>query len=334
MAIYGQGITPPQGAIANELTAVTRRAYMHTVYVQLWKSAPLIAALLNSAQVASGGISPITVPLQGTPMVTISNIGYDGTFNQPGVTPGLQNAEWNLKGYITAIPFLGMEGLVQVDYSVVPLIEARLNDACNVTRDQLASDLYNNISNTQSLIGLNGAVDDGTYLSTYAGISRTSNTFWRSIVVANSPAVAPTQDLMYQYLLQVQKYAELPKMGIMGMGTFGKLAQDIQADVQYHVTPSSNFGMGTIGSYFRAIDIAGVPFYADPYCPEGTLYLLNTDYLSLFIHERAGFTFTGFESRLPVFQIGYIGAILTLLELVNVKCKSHAKVTGLTYLSI
>jgi hypothetical protein len=335
MPQYGSGIIPQQGAIASELAAITRRAFLPKVYVQLWKSTPLMAALLAHAQVASGGLSPITVPLQGNPMVTIQNVGYDGSFNQPGIIPGLQNAEFNLKGYLTAIPFLGMEGLVQLDYAVVPLIEARMNDATNVTLDRFANDLYNNLSNNTSMIGLPGAIDDGTFLATYGGVNRTSNVFWKSTYVHNGALAAPTRNLMLQYIAQVTKVTgETPKMGIMGFGTWTQLAQDFTSQERYVVTPNSAFGEGKVQALFRALDVAGVPFYADPYCPEGTLYLMNPDYLSLYIHERAGFYFTGFESTLPNGQFGYIGALLTLLELVDVKCKAHGKMDGLQFLNI
>jgi len=335
MPQYGTGVIPQQGAIANELAAITRRAFLPKVYIQLWKSTPMMAALLAHAQVASGGLSPITVPLQGNPMVTIQNVGYDGSFNQPGVIPGLQNAEFNLKGYLTAIPFLGMEGLVQLDYAVVPLIEARMNDATNVTLDRFANDLYTNIANNSSMIGLPGAVDDGTFLATYGGVNRVANTFWKSTYVNNGAPTTPTRNLMLQYIAQVTKQTgEIPKMGIMGFGTWTALAQDFTSQERYVVTPNQAFGEGKVQALFRALDVAGVPFYADPYCPEGTLYLLNTDYLSLYIHERAGFYFTGFESMLPNGQFGYIGALLTLLELVDVKCKAHGKFTNLSLLKI
>jgi hypothetical protein len=318
------------------LAAITRRAFLPKVYIQLWKSTPMMAALLSHAQVASGGLSPITVPLQGSPMVTIQNVGYDGSFNQPGVLPGLQNAEFNLKGYLTAIPFLGMEGLVQLDYAVVPLIEARMNDATNVTLDRFATDLFNNLSNNASMIGLPGAVDDGTNLVTYGGVSRTANVFWKSVFVNNAAPTNPTRNLLLQYIAQVTKVTgEIPKIGLCGFGTWTALAQDFTSQERYVVTPTSAFGADNkVSSLFRALDVAGVPVYADPYCPEGTLYLLNTDYLSLYIHERAGFYFTGFESTLPNGQFGYIGALLTLLELVDVKCKAHGKFANLAFLNI
>jgi hypothetical protein len=309
---------------------------MPRVYVQIWKSAPTIAALLASAQVATGGLSPITAPVQGTPMVSGQWVDYSGSFEQPGVQPGIQDAEFNLKAFVSTIPFLGFEGLVQLDYSVVPLIEARMNDSTNVTIDTFATSLFNNVSNSQQLIGLPAAIDDGTFSVTYGGISRTTNTFWKSVYVAGSGNVTPTRNLMLQYISQVSKTTgEMPSLGIMGFGTWTLLAQDFTSQERYNITPGKAFGADEKAeSLFRALDVAGVPFYADPYCPEGTLYLINTNYLSLYLHERAAFSFTGFESTLPNNQLGYVGAILSLLELVDVKCKAHGKFSGLAYLNI
>ncbi len=79
MPTFGSGIIPASGAIAAELTSVVRRAFMPRVYVQIWKAAPAIAALLSSAQVASGGLSPVTVPVQGAPMVSGQWTDYSGS---------------------------------------------------------------------------------------------------------------------------------------------------------------------------------------------------------------------------------------------------------------
>jgi hypothetical protein len=317
------------------LSAVVRRAYLPRVFVQIWKSAPTIAALLSSAQVATGGLSPITAPVQGTPMVSGQWVDYSGSFQQPAVQPGIQDAEYNLKAFVTTVPFLGMEGLVQLDYSVVPLIDARMNDSTNVTIDTFANSLFGNVSNTQQLIGLPAAVDDGTFAITYGGLSRTTNSWWRSVYVHGS-STTPTRNLMLQFIAQVTKQTgEMPALGIMGFGTWTLLAQDFTSQERYNVTPGNGFGADNkIQSLFRALDVAGVPFYADPYCPEGVLYLLNTNYLSLYLHERAAFSFTGFESTLPNNQLGYVGAILSLLELVNVKCRAHGKFDGLQFLNI
>jgi len=52
------------------------------------------------------------------------------------------------------------------------------------------------------------------------------------------------------------------------------------------------------------------------------------------VHEKGSFVFTGFESTLPNWQIGYVGAVLTIAELVSTKPKSMTKVTGYNSLTL
>ena len=137
MAIGG-GILPASGTSQfNELTYVTRRAFIPKLVVQLYNSTPLLAALLANSQTASGGVSSVTVPVQGSQFVNAQWSDYSGSFAQPAVQQGAYNAEWNLKLMIAPVPFLGMEGAVQQDYAVIPLIEARMNDATNVMMDAM-----------------------------------------------------------------------------------------------------------------------------------------------------------------------------------------------------
>ena len=335
MPVLGTGIIP-SGSIATELTYVTRRAFIPKMVVQIYNTSPLLAALLSNAQTASGGVSSVTVPVQGQAFVNSQWTDYSGSFNQPQVQQGAFNAEFNLKAIVTPIPFLGMEGAVQLNHAVIPLIEARMNDATNSMSDAMATALYTNYTNNQQFIGLDGAVDDGTNLTTYGNINRSTYSWWQSKVY-NASSAAPTRQNVFQYIAGVNKNgAEMPTFGVCGFGTFAKLAQDFLASEQFQVTPGTGFDSGEDGirSGFRALMVAGVPIYADPYCPEGTLYLVNTNYLSLYIHEQASFAFTGFESLLSNYQLGYVGAVLTIGELVLTKPKSAGRVYNYTYLTI
>jgi hypothetical protein len=337
--ILGTGILPPSGAIATELTSVVRRAFVPKVFVQIYQSSPLMLAFLANNNMATGGVSPITVPVQGTQMTTGQWIGYDGSFNLPGTIPGIQNAEFNLKGYITPIPFLGMEGLVQVDYSVVPLIEARMNDAAEQTIKSFTTALYGNISNTSQIIGLPGAIDDGTNASSYGGIARSTTNaqgtaWWKSYYVSNA-GTGLSRDLVLTYVAAVtKKTGESPNIGVCGFGTWTTLAKDFTSNERYNYTPSNTYSDGKISAHFRAIEVAGVPVYPDPYCPEGTLYLLNTNYINLYIHERAAFQVLPFESTFANGQLGYVGGLLNVMELVNVKPQAHGAINGLSYTSL
>ena len=331
MPVFGQGIVPAAGPIANELTYVTRRAFIPKMVVQLYQSSPVIAALLANSQTASGGVSSISVPVQGQPFVNTQWSDYSGSFNQPQAQQGAFLAEFNLKSLITPIPFLGMEGAVQMDHAIIPLIEARMHVATNSMVDAMANALYNNTSSTQQLLGLPAAVDDGTQASaTYGNINRTANAWWQSKYYSTSGNLTRIKTM--QYIAAAQKYgSEMPTMGVVGIATYLGLANDIQAIESYQIQPGNGFDSDgdRPRSLFRAIDIAGVPVYADPYCPEGTMYLLNANYLNLYVHDQASFAFTGFESLLSNYQLGYVGAVLTLCELVLTKPKTCVRVTGL-----
>lgn len=332
----GGGILPASGTSQyTELTYVTRRAFIPKLVVQLYNSTPLMAALIANSQSASGGVSQVTVPVQGAQFVNAQWSDYSGSFAQPSVQQGAYNAEFNLKLMICPVPFLGMEGAVQQDHAIIPLIEARMNDATNVMMDAMATSLYNNTTDTQQFIGLPGAVDDGTTMQTYGNIDRSTYTWWKSKVYA-AGGVNPTRQNVLQYISgTVKNGAEVPTFGVCGFGTWTLLAQDYVGQEQYVITPGSSFDSGDgPNAAFRALMVAGVPIYPDPYCPEGTVYFLNSNYLSLYIHDQGSFVFTGFESTLPNWQIGYVGAVLTIAELVNTKPKAMTKVTGYNSLSL
>ena len=330
----GGGILPASGSTQfTELTYVTRRAFIPKLVVQLYNSTPLMAALIANSQSASGGVSSVTVPVQGSQFVNAQWSDYSGSFAQPSVQQGAYNAEFNLKLMIAPVPFLGMEGAVQQDAAVIPLIEARMNDATNVMMDAMATSIYNNTTNTQQFTGLPAAVSDS---GTYGNIDRSTYTWWKSKTYA-AGSVNPTRQNILQYISgTVKNGAEVPTFGVCGFGTWTLLAQDYVGQEQYVLTPGSGFDGDANGpqSGFRALMVAGVPIYPDPYCPEGTVYFLNSNYLSLYIHEQGSFVFTGFESTLPNWQIGYVGAVLMIAELVNTKPKSMTKVTGYNSLTL
>lgn len=335
MPVLGTGIIP-SGAIGTELTYITRRAFVPKMVVQIYNNTPLLANLIGNSQTAMGGVSSVSVPVQGAPFVTGQWSGYSGEFNQPAVMQGAYLTEANLKLLIVPIPYLGMEGVVQDAHAVIPRIEATMNDTTNQMCSLMSTAIYNNTADTSAFIGLPGAIDDGTNLVTYGNINRNTNTWWKSTVY-NAGSVAPTRQNVAQYIAGTYKNSgEMPDFGVCGVGTWAYLQQDFINQEDYVITPGNGFDETESGprSSFRALVVSGVPIFCDPDCPEGTLYLMNTNYINLYIHEQASFSFTGFESTLSNWQLGYVGAVITVAELVNVKPKSCTRVGSYSSISL
>jgi hypothetical protein len=340
MALLGTGIVPT-GAVGNELAAVTRRAFIPKLIVQLYKASPTLSAALSNAQTASGGVSSITVPVQGASLVTAQATDYSGAFNAPSSQTGIQDAEFNLKAVVVPIPFLGMEGIVQLNAAVISLIEARMNDAGNQVREYLSQQLCRN--NTAGSINIDGfplMMDSTT--NTYGNIDRSTaaNSFWRPNLLT-SVAAAPSRAQVLTDIVSAMAFngGEMPNMALTDAGTWNALAQDFVGQEQYMITPGSSFDQSTQGARaaFTALMVAGVPIYIDPYAgdgeatnPAGTIRYLNTRYFSAYVHEAAAFAFTGFASTLPNMQLGYIGALVAVLEFVCVKSKSLTARPGYT----
>jgi len=335
MPVFGTGIMP-SGSVGQELSFVTRRAFVPKMVVQIYNSTPLLANLLANNQVARGGASQLSVPVQGARFVNPQYSDYSGAFSQPAVQQGAYLTEQNLKLLIVPIPVLGMESVVQDAHAVIDLAYARMNDAGNAAAETLATSLYSSVANPQGLTGLPFAVDDGTNAASYGNLNRVQNPWWRSRVY-NAGSSNPTRQNMLQYISGTTKNgAEVPTFGVTGFGTWTLLAQDFVGQEMYQITPGDSFADSESGprSAFRALMVGGVPIFADPFAPEGQVFFLNTNYMNMYIHEMASFAFTGFESTIANFQVGYIGAVLVVAELVSVKPSTMSRVAGLNSLTI
>ncbi len=353
MPQLGSGMMPA-GAIGTELTYITRRAFMPFLTTQIYSATPTLSLLLRNAQRAKGGASQITVPVQGTNFVNFGWTDYSGTFSQPQVLTAVQNAEFNLCLGVVPVPFLGVEGLIQASEAVVPLLKARMADAKTVAVMQLSNALFNNTTpaevgggtgtgqlplptpSTGPLVmnGLAQAYDTGTTYPTYGGINRTTagNTFWQSNIYGSVGAVL-TRVKMIPYIMQTTKLAggETPDFMVMSMSDWTTLMTDFMGAESFRTLPGSRYTKDVpINAGFRAIQLGDTPIFADPFCPKGTAYLVNSKYFALYLSEDAPFVFSGFYSTIPNLQIGNVGVVLVALQTVCTKPSSGAQISGIT----
>lgn len=339
MPQLGVGIVP-SGAIGNELVATTRRAFIPRLVVQIYKATPLLSLLMRNAQRAKGGVSQITVPVQGGSYVAFSWSDYSGVFPQPAVQTAAQNAEFNLKLGVVPIPFMGMEALIQSSEAVIPILKARMADAKTVAVQAISSALFtNNSSSNTQVDSLLQAYDDGTNVTTYGGINRTSagNTFWKSALKTSVGAVL-TRIAFAPYITQTMNLAggEAPDMVLMSPGDWTKLMTDFMGSVSggpesFRTVPGTRYGADdVVNSGFRGLLLGDTPVFMDPFCPSGTAYIMNSRYLALYMSEDAPFAFSGFYSAIPNLQIANIGVVIVAFDVVCTKPISGMRMTGIT----
>lgn len=343
MPLPNQGVVPASGGLYNELTAVTRRAFVRRLYVQLYFATPTLFYLLGNAQRSAGGVNQITVPVQGQSMVQGQFTGYGGGFNSPVVTPGIQNAQFSVAYWVVPVPLPFGETILQATEREISILRARMNDVWSVTVQNMGGLLYtNNSANSLFPSGFPEAFDDSTNVATYGGINRTTagNAFWKSQYYnASALSAGFTRKTMSQYLIQITDAAggEAPTFVVMNPSDFATLNSDFigvatstTSTVEtYMITPGKEFSMGTpIRSGFPNLNICGVPVFMDHWCPKGSLFAVNMKYTSMYMDENASFDFSGFESLIPLGQIGQQGVVVTGYQTVCAKPVSGAQVTG------
>ena len=334
MPQLGVGIVP-SGAIGNELVALTRRAFVPRLVVQLYKSTPLLSLLLRNAQRARGGVSQVTVPVQGGSFVNYSWSDYSGVFPQPPVQTAAQNAEFNLKLGVIPVPFMGMEALIQSSEVVVPILKARMADAKTVALQAISTALFtNNTAQPTQVDSLFQAYDDSTNVSVYGGINRlgAGNSFWNSTFIQAAGAIS-TRINFIKFIVRTTALAggEAPDFVVMAPGDWTTLMTDFMSSETFQTTPGSRYGReDVVNAGFRGLMLGDTPVFMDPFVPTGTAYIINSRYLALYLSEDAPFAFSGFYSAIPNLQIANIGVVIVAFNVVCSKPSSGMKLTGIT----
>lgn len=332
MPQLGVGIVP-SGAIGNELVALTRRAFVPRLVVQIYKATPLLGLLLRNAQRAKGGVSQVTVPVQGGSYVSFSWSDYAGVFPQPAVQTAAQNAEFNLKLGVVPIPFMGMEAIIQSSEVVVPILKARMADAKTVAVQAISGALFTNNAGAPTQVdSLTQAYDDGSNVNLYGGISRSANTFWKSTLQTGVGGVT-TRINFIKKLVQTTTLAggEAPDFAVLSPGDWTTLMTDFMSSEQFRSSPGSRWGADDlINAGWRGLMLGETPIFMDPFLANGTALIFNSRYLALYMSEDAPFAFSGFYSAIPNLQIANIGVVIVLFNVVCSKPISGLQMQGIT----
>lgn len=361
MPVLNSGIIPAGGTNSPgaELQNTVRRIFTPSLFVQIGKAAPTLSLLLRSARVARGGVSPVTFSLQTAAMVSGNWAGYLGNFSAPQPIPGINaNAEFNQCMFLMPIPYLFTERAIQEKAKIVDILSARMSDARRFFVDSISNGLTigattystglftaNNSVYPLAISTLADAYDDDTNVTTYGNVSRTTYPQWRASYKSSAGGIL-TRKSIFSYIVQISTAGvgnvttansgpggtgESVDIVIMSPGDWVTLEQDYQGSETFYITPGSQFGKDQyVNSGFPALRLGQTMIFFDQYCPTGTAYFINSKYLALFLNELAPFAFTGWESTVPVNQLGWVGVVCVLMTLACAMPRSGGQVTGIT----
>jgi len=346
MPLPGIGVAPAAGSLYTELSAVTRRAFVPRLFVQIYFGAPCLFYMLGNAQRAAGGLNQVTIPLQGNSMVQGQFTGYGGGFNSPVITPGIQNGQWNLAYWVVPVPLPFGETILQSTDREISLLKARMNDVYAVTRQNMARLMFtNNASNPLFPDSFLNAFDSGATFPTYGGINRNvagNSAFQGQLINTATGKYSSTYSVnilgftrtsMAVLLAQTTDAAggEAPTFVVMNPGDYATLNANMTGIEQVFIDPNASYtnAMGAeLRSSFPNLVISGVPIFADHFCPQGSVFGVNVKYTAMYLSEDAAFDFSGFYSLVPLGQIGQQGVVVVGYDVITAKSSSGFIATG------
>lgn len=296
----------------NEINSISRRYIMPTLTDNVYNS-NLMFFRLNAMnkKMLQGGLQ-IEVPLVWQRFA--AGTFYQG-FDLLDVSPSdtVKNAAYDWKQAYVPVSVDGLT-LIRSDSpeAIVNFLSFYFENAQTELAEILGGGVWSDaVTNPKSIDGLNGAVDDGTIATTYGGLNRTANPFWRA-TRTDAAAAALSLTLMQTTFGTTTVGGRHPTILVSDQATYNKFWVLNQAFQAFPTQPQGqDETLAQAG--FSNLLFNGVPFAVDSHVPLGInsrsqIFYLNEDYIYLYVNPRADFSMK--EFREPVNQDAMTSLIL------------------------
>lgn len=310
----------------NEVNSLSRRYILPQVTDNLYRSNVMFFRLNSmNKKILQGGLQ-IEIPLVYT---RFAAGGYYQGFDLLDVSPSdtVKNAAFDWKqGYVP----VSVDGLTLIrsdsPEAVVNFLSFYFENAQTELAEILGTGVWSDgTTNTKSIDGLKGAVDDGTVLTTYGGLSRTTNTWWKSQVdAATTTLTTATMQTMFGNCTEGARHPTLLAGTQANYNRYWALNTAFQA---FPVQPGGHDEQLAQAGFSNLV-FNGVPFVVDSHVPANHIFFLNEDYIYLYVNPRADFNMK--EFREPVDQDAMTSLILWAGNIALSNCARQGKMTSIT----
>ena len=237
-----------------------------------------------------------------------------------------------------------IDGLTDLQNSgaseVIDIVTSEMTTAELSIRDMLGFSLYRDGAvaftdpddSTQlwgagkGLTGLEVAIDDGSNFAAYGGVTRSSGSEGAA-VKGNLDATGGslTLDLLQSRFGDATIEPEKPDLIITTQTLWNKIWARVQPQQRFPTGPGFD---DVARAGFAAINFNGAAIVADSHIQSGRVYLLNTKFIKMIIHQDRNFTPTGW--KVPTNQDARIQQILWAGELVVQSPRLSAQIRNVT----
>ena len=165
---------------------------------------------------------------------------------------------------------------------VLSLVESRIRNGELTIKDALGVGLFSSGTNVKMMDGLGEAVNNGNI---YAGLNRATQTFWNPGAFYTTSA-EPTFAFIQQQLIGPTTQGNTkPNLAFTTQNIWNKLWAQALPQQRPENTDEATMG-------WDFLKIGSMRIYVDSHVPVGFFYVLNTEFVKIFVHEDYDFIST------------------------------------------
>ena len=332
--------------LSNFVTSVTKNQFFPIVVDNFYAGNVLFMRLKNKAKSWGSG-TQLKIPTQIAGRTQLGSYAGADTFGtaqedvrkQFAIDPAQYYANLTLTG-IQVAANRGKE-------AIVDLMTEEFRSVGHALRDKMGTDIYLDGTGNggKNITGLVAHVDDGTNVTTYQGLSRSTYTTLKSTYNVQSGALA-LSDLATSFD-GAQIGSDQPTLGITTPAIFSIYEALLMSNARYTIVQNSgrmkvtaagveNAGVSA-NAGFTGLMFRGMPLVTDDKATAGSLYMLNENYLDLYelspdaafvSGTQQGFGWTGWKK--PTNQDVIVSQLLWYGQLVGTEPRKHARRVSIT----
>lgn len=317
----------------NTVTSIARRYIMPEIVDNVYLSNPLFFRMTQGNKRTIQGGTQIEIPLMYARFA--AGGPYQG-FEILNVAPSdtVKNGAVDWKQHFVPVTVDGLT-LIKTDspQSIANIIRLLFAQARMEMAENLATGLYaDGIANPKEIDGLKAAVDDGTVAATYAGLNRTTNTWWRSQVDAATATLTFTA--LNSLFGNVGEGGRTPSLILSRIEQWNRYWALGVAKQSYSVNMPGTYDQLLQNAGFTNQLFNGVPWVQDSHVFDGpntsnsAILMLTEDYIEWGVSPRADMYLEDFQT--PVDQDAMTAKLLWAGNLIVTNCARQGKMTAVT----
>ncbi len=312
----------------NVVNSIARRYIVPEITDNVYNSNPLFFRLNTANKKVVRGGTQIEAPLMYQRFA--AGGAYTG-LQLLDISPSdtVRNAAWDWKQYYVPVTVDGLT-LIKTDSpeSIADFIRLYFAQAEMEMSEHLGTGVFSDgTTNTLLIDGLAGAVDDGTVLTTYGGLSRTTFTWWKSTM--DTATTQMTLTALQSMFGNTSRGGRHPTLIVSNQANYNRYWVLNTAKQNFYVQPvAMDEQLANAG--FTNLLFNSVPWVVDSHIAStaGTIYFLNEDYISLCVSPRGDFYMEDFQTAIN--QDAMVAKLFWAGNLYITNCQVQGKMTAVT----